>query len=742
MKCTKCSETVYDTMKKCPNCGTLIDALSSEAVTKSEKTLIDNSTIESDINETERPDRGKKSADEETAVFSIDEINEEIELHPLDPSISIKTKKMEIPEDDTFASLTKGLEEELELDADTMPPATENDTFASFAQGVEDELELDITNGESGTPNTITTDTAVENRDKNPNIEDTLDFEYEKKINAIPTAEFNTLCQDIKETFTTGEEISEESLIALEYYKFNQFDIQKLIISLYEEAEESGEIEVDKRPDWLEDNTMTTAFTSFEDKKGSETVSDMTHAEAVTPYEEIELPEESVSSAKARVHEDVKIDEEDSEIAEKLWEEFEEETTHNPHQHNDNPSFFTSGNLLYSNLHPRRHRGKITIILILMAILVLLLPTLENSLSTKASLENNIIVGLKEELTQSNLSMSSIIHKPVLRTTLPDSQLYNEYFEFFDTVATTKIHTNEELENEDSTSIESAETSNEIIFAADEGEDETDNDESEEDLDNEESNELTSNHTITDIETLKPSLVSQDTYNEYFEYFDSVATTELGKNEPQKSSEIALKNNQESDSADSNATSSELEKSGTEEFETQISSNPLDSAKLRTQKTEDRGNEYAVTIPIGNSKDVGNSANTIVPSSENNATVPGTHSPETIESDSSKVRLAISKEHNPTEGGNTESVNLPAWDVDYSPFSDSGTEKMETTVATSKEVDAMKKKVVETFELDTTISVTLDVDYRLLWDQEFKTFAVTQETAPLQLDRKREIPIP
>lgn len=288
------------------------------------------------------------------------------------------------------------------------------------------------------------------NSEAHSSLEDTLDLEFQNKIKSIPPDEYEIICNGIKETFVSDADISDASLSALEYYEFSEFDIQKLIISLYEEMEDDGTIKKDDRPSWLVDNTPAPPESAISDNEEK--------AEPEPEHEiDIEVPLDRETLRKEK-----------REKAEALraWKEYEQEATHaisesEPPKSRGNVVLNSRSRVLYSDLHPlhpRKHKGKIAIVFILMVLMVLLYPTLEDLILPKETKEDRAFEVANQSLNNTMLSSNSItdIIPVKSQSSIQDSALYSNYFEYFDSSVANGIETLSTKEK-DSLSIASTE---------------------------------------------------------------------------------------------------------------------------------------------------------------------------------------------------------------------------------------------------------------------------------------------
>lgn len=140
-------------------------------------------------------------------------------------------------------------------------------------------------------------------------------------------------------THVHGDDNSEEEIMG-------EIDFQKI-------PEEQGTLEKEQSSNWLRDNTQML----------KEELSDENTKETAPSFKQPEISSE------------------DRKIAQECWDEFEEETTHNHIISENEKHKNTSNQLFYSNLHPKTRSGKFTIILILMALLILIFPNIENRLT-------------------------------------------------------------------------------------------------------------------------------------------------------------------------------------------------------------------------------------------------------------------------------------------------------------------------------------------------------------------------
>lgn len=295
-----------------------------------------------------------------------------------------------------------------------------------------EEQELNLTDTNVSTSQKVTAESsshvhenpwdAKENEEpENSSLDESRDTGFNQKIEAIPSDEYDIIRKGIKETFETGEEISDATMNALKHYKFTEFDIHQLVMLLFEESDLTDESSTNReKPSWLVDsaNAMQAGITG---------------AEMAQESEPEEKSEEELAIEKAASRKKKKAVRE----ALSIWKEYEEEATH---EHQAKTTETTSekrksqkrGQILYSNLHPRRHKGKIAIIFVLMMFFILLQPTLDAISPTDKETEENSL----KKSTSEKQPLSSQITPPKQAS---DPQLkpdtwaeYNSYFDYFD----------------------------------------------------------------------------------------------------------------------------------------------------------------------------------------------------------------------------------------------------------------------------------------------------------------------
>lgn len=266
-------------------------------------------------------------------------------------------------------------------------------------------------------------------------LDKTRDLDYENKIKSIPADEYDIICKGIKETFVTNRDISKKCLKVLKHHKFTEFEIHKLVMSLFEEMEESGSIQKDKLPDWLLTNTVFTpeAATSGVSEK-EKSVSDKSTEKTTNLKITTKSRAHSTRPKKRSKENDEALD---------CLREFEQEATYSAangksvqighHSHKRNP-------VMYSNLRPKRRKRKVAMVLILMALLILLYPTLENIISPDVTEEKGALEGSKQRAAKNEASSDSVPEDGSVKPQTEEQNKtsdsdYSEYFDYFDSVA-------------------------------------------------------------------------------------------------------------------------------------------------------------------------------------------------------------------------------------------------------------------------------------------------------------------
>lgn len=277
---------------------------------------------------------------------------------------------------------------------------------------------------------------------ENTNLEEALDSDYEKKIKSIPPDEFDIICKGIKETFLSEEDISQASLSALHFHAFSEYEIQKLIITLYEEMEDTGEIKSDKMPDWLTDNAPD-ALISPTPTSEIISSSESPIAESAPQAETATSTITKVSRKKSKKN----LEELD------CWNEFEEEATHSAASQREETHLFNGtivmngrNQILYSNLHPKRHKGKIAMVLIIMMLFIMVYPTLDDFRSSDSKQDTNEISRTQESFRKASISPPTVhtmlsIAKSDVQMKKAEPVDYSAYFDYFDSVETEETNT-------------------------------------------------------------------------------------------------------------------------------------------------------------------------------------------------------------------------------------------------------------------------------------------------------------